>query len=782
MSDPLQSLASALSNRYTIKRELGAGGMATVYLAEDVKHRRKVAVKVLRPELCAVLGTERFQREIEIAASLSHPNILQLLDSGIAEEQPTALPPDRRTADVPSARPSDRPSAFLYYVMPYIEGDTLRDRMNRDGQLSIDDSIKITEQIAGALEHAHRRDVIHRDIKPENILFHEGVAMVADFGIALAVKSAGGERLTETGLSLGTPSYMSPEQVSGDREIDGRSDVYSLACVLYEMLAGEPPFTGPNAQAIVARHMTDPVPPITTVRSSVPQPVAAAITKALGKAPIDRFESAKAFVEALFAESAEAEPEVKSIVVLPFENLSPDPEQEYFSDGLTEEVISDLSKVHALHVISRSSAMTFKGSVKKIPEIAQELNVHYVLEGSVRKAGNNLRITAQLIEAATDVHLWTDKYDGTLDDVFDMQEKVARAIVEALQVKLTPEESRRVAHRPTTNVHAYECYMRARAALHTYTKEGHDSAIRHIESGLGMTGDNALLLAGLAYVYAWWGNTGVIEAEESYEKAETYAKKALALDPEIAQAHLALGMVQCYLRWDIRRAYQEFERAATLDPSDWDTRLQLAFFYISVGRLPRALQHAHTMVELDPTNPVGQAMVGYVHMLEGQADRAVEIMEGAGMDLRLPWHAVWIAAAYLYANRNEVAVGVLDAIETGPELDFMAWACLMWRAALHGDKEAFDHAKTSQCYGVCERDPAAAWYIADAHVVLGDIDGALGLYERAVDVGWINYPVLAETDPLIEPVRLEPRFRALLERVKREWEEFGRELEDGGAP
>jgi serine/threonine-protein kinase len=300
MSNQSDRLTAALADRYTIEREIGAGGMATVYLAEDLKHHRKVAVKVLRPELAAVLGAERFVQEITTTANLQHPHILPLFDSGEAD-------------------------SFLYYVMPYVEGETLRDKLNREKQLGIEEAVKITTEVADALDYAHRDNVIHRDIKPENILLHDGRPMVADFGIALVANSAGGERLTETGLSLGTPAYMSPEQVAGDREIDGRSDIYALACVLYEMLAGEPPFTGPNPQAVLARHMTDPVPPITTVRSSVTQPVAAAIAKALDKAPVDRFESAKAFSEAMLAEVKEAEPEIKSIVVLPFENLSRSP-------------------------------------------------------------------------------------------------------------------------------------------------------------------------------------------------------------------------------------------------------------------------------------------------------------------------------------------------------------------------------------------------------------------------------------------------------------------------
>ncbi len=286
MTDLFERLKLALSDRYTIERKLGAGGMATVYLAYDVKHDRKVAVKVLRPELAAVIGTERFLNEIKITANLSHPHILPLLDSGTAEEPP-------------SARPPDRPSAFLYYVMPYLEGESLRERLDREKQLSIEDAIDTAKAVAGALDYAHRQNVIHRDIKPENILLHDGQPVVADFGISLAVSAAGGTRLTETGLSLGTPQYMSPEQATGDREIDGRSDIYSLACVLYEMLSGEPPHTGPTVQAVIAKVVTDRPRPIGELRETVPLHVATALHKALTKLPADRFAGASDLVEAL---------------------------------------------------------------------------------------------------------------------------------------------------------------------------------------------------------------------------------------------------------------------------------------------------------------------------------------------------------------------------------------------------------------------------------------------------------------------------------------------------
>ena len=285
MSDLVERLKSALADRYNIERELGAGGMATVYLAHDVKHDRKVAVKVLRPELAAMLGAERFLNEIKITANLNHPHILPLLDSGKADGRA-------------GGRADGTPAEYLYYVMPFVDGESLRDKLNCEKQLSIEESIEITKSVASALDYAHRHNVIHRDIKPENILLHDGQPVVADFGISLAVSAAGGTRLTETGLSLGTPQYMSPEQATGDREIDGRSDVYSLACVLYEMLAGDPPHTGSTVQAVIAKVVTDHPRPVTELRDTVPSHIAAVVHKALAKLPADRFASASDFVEA----------------------------------------------------------------------------------------------------------------------------------------------------------------------------------------------------------------------------------------------------------------------------------------------------------------------------------------------------------------------------------------------------------------------------------------------------------------------------------------------------
>ena len=448
----IDRVRAALADRYVIGRELGHGAMATVYLARDLKHDRDVAVKVMRPELVAVLGATRFLQEIRIAANLQHPHIVPLFDSGTVDD-------------------------IFFYVMPYVDGESLRRRLEREPQLPLDEAIALTTAVAGALDYAHRHDIVHRDIKPENILLHDGHPMVADFGIALAVSKADATRLTGSGVSVGTPAYMSPEQAAADSNLDGRSDQYSLACVCYEMLSGEPVFTGPTAQAVIAKQLSGAIPRLTTVRN-VSDSLEHAVTRALAKAPADRFPTVRAFADALTVPVAPswrpfgtprrrvalaavavvlvlgavgaarlwrsvhggdaAGGGIWSIAVLPLANVGGDPRDEYFSDGMTDELMAALSRVPGLRVASRTSSYVFKGKRNvNVRQIANRLNVGAVLEGSVQRDGSRMRINTQLTNVADGLSLWSARYERNNKDVFQVEDEISQAAVRALTPTLT---------------------------------------------------------------------------------------------------------------------------------------------------------------------------------------------------------------------------------------------------------------------------------------------------------------------------------------------------------
>jgi serine/threonine-protein kinase len=484
-----ERLAASLADRYRIERGpdgslalLGRGGTATVYLAHDLRHDRRVALKVVHPNLAASVGSERFLREIRFVARLSHPHILPLFDSGDAE-------------------------GLLYYIMPYLAGETLRQRLDRESRLPVATAVRVAREVALALDYAHRNGVIHRDIKPENILFEDDQAVVTDFGIATAMESADSERLTEIGLAIGTPAYMSPEQAGGAAEIDGRSDIYSLGCVLYEMLGGVPPFTGPTPQSVMAKQVVAPPPSLRSQRPEVPEPVERVLAKALEKEPGDRFATAAEFTAALegagtaapaaqsggrgrpraavlvglgaiaatallfavgLGEREEKPPETPRLAVLPFQNLG-SADDDYFSDGITEEITSRLAMIPRLGVISRTSAEQYRETGKSIKEIGQELGVDYILEGSVRweKSGGSsrVRVTPQLIRVSDDRHMWAGRYDETIAEVFQVQSRIAEQVASALDLALQRPHHEALAAKPTDDLRAYDFYLRGNEFL-----------------------------------------------------------------------------------------------------------------------------------------------------------------------------------------------------------------------------------------------------------------------------------------------------------------------------
>jgi serine/threonine protein kinase len=743
VTEVLERLQAALAERYHLEREMGAGGMATVYLAHDLKHDRPVALKVLRPELAASLGPERFLAEIRTTARLQHPHLVPLFASGEA-------------------------GGFLYYVMPLIEGESLRARLDREKRLDVDAMLAIARPVAQALAYAHDRGVVHRDIKPENILLSGGQPFLTDFGIARAVTVAGGERLTATGLAVGTPAYMSPEQALGDEAVDARSDIYSLGCVIYEMLSGVPPFTGATAQALLARRLTGPPPHLTDVSSALDE----VVRRSLATAPQDRFATAVALADALTeAVRKPATPEL-SIVVLPFENLSPDPDNAFFADGLTEELIADLSKVRALRVIWRTSAMQFKATTKGIPAIAQELNVRYVLEGSVRRAANSLRVTAQLIDATTDAHLWAEKYTGTLEDVFDILERVSREIVAALKIALAPgERAAMAAPKPIADVRAYDYYLRARHQLWNLNEATLRQAIRDLEAALEIVGESAVLYAGMGSFYWQLFYMGFDPTEATLARVRECAARAMELAPDSPHGHRLLGFLSLH-DGDTLGAAKSFERCLEVDPQDTEA-LQWAS-YIYAFHLGRPIIANPLWERLTAIDPLTSEKLGGLPAVEGLAGRWERAVEGWGQALMRDsanrmgqWY---YAQALAMCGRTAEAKEQFDRLSAGNAHDPFGQMGELFARTLEG---RIDEAMSSiplEAMSFLRDDAQGACFVADAFAAAGRTDEALEWLGHAVESGVKNYPMLSERDPFLASLRGEPRFEGLLASVKAEWE------------
>jgi serine/threonine-protein kinase len=737
-SEQLERLQTALAGRYTIERELGSGGMATVYLAQDLKHGRKVALKVVRPEVAAALGRDRFLREIETAARLNHPHILALYDSGEAD-------------------------GLLYYTMPYISGESLRQKLERVKQLSIEEALSITRQVSAALDYAHSLDVIHRDVKPENILLHENEAMVTDFGIALAVSAAAAGRLTGTGIAVGTPEYMSPEQATGERALDARSDVYSLGCVLYEMLAGEPPYTGPTALAVVAKQLSDPVPGVRRLRGAVPSSVEQALTKALAGVPADRFASAGAFAQALGKRVA-ARARERSVAVLPFLNLSADPENEYFADGITEDVIAQLSKIRALKVVSRTSVMPFKKREQGLREIAARLEVATLLEGSVRRAGDRVRIVAQLIDAETDQHLWTETYDRQLTDIFAIQSDVALHIAAALKAELSSAERMRIGQEPTDDFYAYQLYLQGRHWYVSYSVEGLHKAIEYFEQAIAEDPDYALAHAGVALAYVQIGvsSLGEPRPDEAYRRARAAVTKALALDEGLGEAHAVLALLKFVCDFDWTGAEEEFKLALELSPGSADTYDHYGWLCSALERYEEAIAMVNRAQELDPlahrSDPAAALLrAGRYEEAVRTASRMIEFDPG------FPRSHSALAWAYLKLGLPDKGLAELEKAVSLAPADTMLLAQLGQAYATVGRVEQAREV-LRQLEELSRQRYVSPYHMAYIHTGFGDRERAIDYLERAYEerAGGVWG---IKTSFLFTSLRSHPRFIALLKKM-----------------
>ena len=750
MADLLEQFTSTIADRYAVQRELGAGGAATVYLARDLKHDRDVALKVLRPDLPVI--RDRFTREITLVANLRHPHILPLHDSGEA-------------------------AGLLFYVMPYVKGETLNDRLEREGRMAPADAIRMAREVAGALDYAHRHGVIHRDVKPANILIEEGHAVVADFGVALTVEHPEHDKITQPGLAVGTPAYMSPEQVSADTDLDARSDIYSLGCVLHEMLTGQPPFDGRSLRALMAKRLTTTPPAVSSIRTGIPNGLDAVIQTSLAVEPDDRFRTAAALAEALAAVEA-GEPTVRgalvgtdrpagrprSIAVLPFVNMSTDPENEFFSDGVTEDVINALTKIPGLRVAARTSAFAFKGKGEDVRTIGRQLNVATVLEGSVRRASNRIRITAQLISVDDGYHLWSDQYDRELDDVFAVQDELACAIVETLKGELgVTTETRTLVKPPTRNMVAYDLYLKGRFFWNR-RGEGLLRAREFFEQAIAEDSGYAQAYAGLGDTYSLLGWYRALPPDEAFPKAKEAAQRAIALDELLAEAHTSLAFaLMCYDR-DWHEAETQFVRALQLNPGYATTHHWYAEFLMTQGRLEEAIDAAERAAQLDPLGLIIKTVVAMAYYFARQYERSAEIgREILDMEPRFTPAHIWLGLAYLQLGLEREAIDVFRAEhDLSPERP-TTLAFLGAAYARRGDRVDAERILTDLA-AVDDRVYVAAFDRALIELYLGRREAALDALEAAEQecAVWLTW---AKVDPMLDPLRDEPRFQHILAKL-----------------
>jgi serine/threonine-protein kinase len=738
-----------VADRYRVGERIGQGGMATVYRATDLKHGRLVAIKMLRPELLSAgPEAERFLREIRIAARLSHPNILPLLDSGTtggADEIP-------------------------YFIMPFVDGESLRARLDREGRLPLAQALRIGAGIAEALDYAHRQDVIHRDVKPENILLYEDQAVVADFGIARAVSAAASDQVTARGLVLGTPAYMSPEQVAGDPGLDGRSDLYALACVVYEMLAGAPPFAADSARGTLIRHLLDPMPSLAARGIVVGSEFERHLARGLAKEPADRWSTGRALLDALAmadrsapaAAPAPAPP--RSVAVLPFVDRSTERGNEYLSDGITDGVIEALARVSGLEVAPHAAVFEHKGSRLDPAVVGGLLEVEAVLSGSVERAGDQIWIEARLTRVADERVIWTDHHAHPVDDVARIASDLAARIVTELRLGFLAGRRAAVGPRYTESPVAHQLYLTGRFAWNLRTPEGIAQAIDYFEQAIAADPGYAPAYSGLSDAHSMHIDYRAAPVGHGMEQARINAERALALDDELAEAHTSLGWVSFIHDWDWERARREFERAITLNPRYATARQWYAWSLVSRRRLDEAIAEARIARELEPNSVSIRRSLGWVYYYARRNDASVAELEQAVLMNPTSDETQYILGlALTEAGRYDEAERILAEAHAGSRAYFHPLASLGRIAAVRG-RRAEAEAVLQTLHGAAGTRYVSPVDFVRIYLALGDRDQAFAWIERAHAErrGWLAYLAV---DPILDPVRDDPRLDRWLARM-----------------
>ncbi len=735
--------------------------MATVFLAADLRHGRDVAIKVVHPQISAAFGADRFLREIRIAARLQHPNILPVLDSG-------------------------EDGGHLWYSMPFVAGESLRARLEREKQLVVESAVAIVAGVAAGLNYAHRQNIIHRDIKPENILVNGDDPVIADFGIARAFGSSVSDRLTETGLALGTAGYMSPEQASGERELDGRSDTYSLGCVLYELLAGEPPFVGPTAQAVLARSLTETPRPLTRVRTELPEGLAAAVTRAMARTPADRFDSVEAFARAIkTATTAAPRPHPAnrravglgivaavavlaaagiyvatrshpllppaSIAVLRFENVGPDSTDRYFAEGMADEILTALGEVREVTVAARSASFSFPPNVD-LSTAGARLGVDALLAGGVRREGGMVRVTVHLDDVRTQKQLFNQVFERPAAEVFRVQEDIARAVIDGLRITLTG-AGRQLIRDRTVNPVAHDLLLQARFALRLATPTGNQEGLRLVRQAIGIDSTYAAAWVTLSRLHF---NTGLFREVDvgAQDSTRLAVERAVQLDSLSSEVQVALGRTRFRYDLDWPAAEAAFRRAIAINPSLAEAHVDYARFLRSMARFAESRAELMRAAALDPIGAGQPLALGRIAYFAHDFEEAIRLSNADPNHGSRTW-AGWTAEAYLAAGRYQ------EAAVLGSQAGSDATSGLLVRIIL-----AVKTGRPDSARRLLATLPAAWPYFRSlSFAALGQRDSAFAALDEAVR---LRDPLVADllVDPLMAPIRGDPRFEALLARLR----------------
>lgn len=731
---------STFANRYQIIEELGKGGMGRVYKAVDTEVNEKMAIKLIKPEIAANMKIiERFRNELKFARKIRHKNVCQMYDL-------------------------NKDKGSYYITMEYVSGEDLKTLINKMGQLSAGQALTIAHQICDGLTEAHKIGVVHRDLKPQNIMIDRGGdARIMDFGIARSLKGKG---ITDAGVMIGTPEYMSPEQVEG-KEVDQRSDIYSLGVILYEMATGQRPFSGDTLQSITAKQRQGIPAAPHTLNPEIPESLGRIILKCLETERTDRWQRAEELVTALkTAGQPPAEQSGKSdwktsIAILPFKNMSADPEQDYFCEGLAEELINSLTQIKELRVVARTSAFSFKGKEIDIREIGRKLDVKTVLEGSVRKSGSRLRITAQLINIVDGFHLWSERFDRELTDIFAIQDEISAAIMEKLKLEFLHEEEEGMVKRYTQDFEIYNLYLKGLYWRRTLDVDRVKKSIECFKQIIEKDSDYAPAHAALGYAYLALSSYGPVSSGDVYPEAKRSARKAIELDDELVEAHEALAAVHIYFEWDWESAKNHLKKALELNPGYAWIYFHLANIYLWQEEFDNAVAALEKVIDLDPLNVAAHRNLGEVYLYAGQLDKAAEVL-GRAIEMDPDFVFTHTLLGFVHLRRQEYREALREIKKDSLMKDLKDQKSGVVYALMGKTEEA---RRILERYDEPSKDLTNQPYtMAQLCFVLGEDDRGFAWLEKAYrdhDI-WTSQ---IKIDFLLERVREDPRYMDLLKKI-----------------